>query len=102
MSKYVECPYCEEDNEITFDDYEGAENFEFECRYCGKEFEVTVEYEPTFCSSEIEYKICKNCGESFRYTGQKFPIPKKFKHLNCDEYIICDKCYFQNIRENFK
>lgn len=102
MSNSVYCPYCEEEIHISYDDYEGSESFDMECSHCGEEFEVTVEYEPSFSANKITYEICRGCGQEFRYEGKSFPRPEKYKHLSYDEYIICSKCYKEGIFEDYK
>ncbi len=102
MFETVDCPYCEHENEITFDDHEGAETFDYICCKCEKEFEVNVEYDPIYSGSEIEYKKCSECGEEYRYEGRIYPQPKKYKNVDRDDYNICRECYFTMIKEDLK
>lgn len=92
----VECPYCEKENEV---DYYESDNFDMECEWCSEEFEVTVEYDPSFGASKIEYKKCIECGKEYRYEGKSFPAPEKYKNVDLGKYHVCKICY---IREAFK
>lgn len=87
----VECPHCEHENEI--DHFEPSRNnmFDWECSNCEEEFEVEVEYDPTFYASKIEYDDCQECGKNTRDAykrGRIFPYPKFVKHD-----IMCQTCW---------
>jgi Zn ribbon nucleic-acid-binding protein len=93
MCDKVECPYCEYDNNITYDDHEGNVEFEIECGECGEEFSVTAEYEPTYYANKIEYKKCIDCGKKYRFKGRYYPKPNKYEHLKDEEYNVCNDCF---------
>lgn len=91
MSNTVECPYCEHYNKVTYDDHDGQDNFDMTCRNCGEEFEVNVEYNPTYNSSKIEYFECDKCKEQDRdicKRGSCFPFPKNKQYNK-----LCHDCY---------
>ena len=48
----LECPYCGAIQDDT--DYRDADDDEWECQSCEKEFEVTCEYEPVYRVRKIE------------------------------------------------
>lgn len=68
MARLVDCPYCGAENEM-FDYQENGSTFDHECEECGKAFEVTVEYNPTFSADTITYRICERCGKKYRSYG---------------------------------
>jgi transcription elongation factor Elf1 len=78
MDDSIECPYCGCDNEITYDDHDGNDEFDMECKNCNEEFEVTTTWYPTYDSSKIEYKKCIDCGEEYRVEGKSYPKPNKY------------------------
>lgn len=88
----VECPYCEHENEV--DDYltDLRDNkFDCECDSCEKEFEVEVEWEPSFSASEIIFEDCQACGKATRdpyKKGRVYPYPEFLKHE-----VLCQKCW---------
>jgi DNA-directed RNA polymerase subunit RPC12/RpoP len=92
----AECPYCEHDNEIELD---GCEEWDHECENCGEEFEITIEYDPIINTNKIIYKECIDCKREYRYTGQSFPQPNKYKNIAIEEYYVCENCY---CTEHFK
>ncbi|RXZ84601.1 hypothetical protein EBB07_00875 [Paenibacillaceae bacterium] len=98
MSKEVECPYCEHENDLTeyLTDVRGDE-FDHECESCEREFEIHVAYEPSLCSSEIVYENCQSCGDKTREPykkGKVFPYPKHVEHD-----VICKSCWLKAYRE---
>lgn len=93
MTNTVECPYCEYENKLTdiYDSIISDDNkFDWNCGHCGEDFEVYIEYEPTFSASEIIYDNCDSCNKSVRdivKKGKTFPFPEgKYKKL-------CRVCY---------
>ena len=90
MNGTVECPYCEYENDMS--DalcYLEDNTLDWECRSCGEEFEVLVEFEPTYSASKIVYDDCDCCGKSTRdayIKGRTYPFPNDFKKL-------CHLCY---------
>ena len=97
MNDTVECPYCQYENDMT-DALEGLSSdntTDWECQNdeCGEEFEVHVEFEPSFSAGKIVYEDCEKCGESTRDNdikkkGRVFPWPD---HLT--EETVCRFCF---------
>lgn len=92
MSDKVDCPYCERENEIQdlYDLLESGTEFDCECSECGKEFEVSVEFEPSLSAQKIKWVKCDSCKKDVRSvtsTGQFSSCPDKLKGLK-----ICDAC----------
>ncbi|MHA7963554.1 hypothetical protein ACX93W_05355 [Paenibacillus sp. CAU 1782] len=100
MSSTVECPYCEHENEVGDYLYDAVDNkFDFECESCEKEFEVEVEYEPTFSAGEIIWVSCQSCGTETREPykrGRVYPFPKNAK--DC----LCEKCWKEGIAKEWE
>jgi predicted nucleic acid-binding Zn ribbon protein len=74
--------------------------FDHECDSCGREFEVFVEFEPSYSAGKIEYVQCEKCGTVTRdicKRGRIFPYPKHFK-----ETEICKPCFFKGMKEEFE
>jgi hypothetical protein len=100
---HIECPYCLEDNLLSkiLEDRDHAESFDVECTFCQKEFEITVEYEPSYMSHKIEYEKCEHCGDEVRYSlrnrKNSFPFPDVF-----GEKEVCRKCCEKAIMESYK
>lgn len=51
----VECPYCEHENDMTdaLADLGDENMFDKECENCAKEFEVEVEFIPSYSSIRL-------------------------------------------------
>lgn len=105
MSLYdsVDCPYCEHENELT-DVLDGGlsvdNTTDWECAKCEKEFEIHVEFEPTYNASKIIYTDCESCGENVRdvhVKGKRFPYPQNIK-----ETKLCHKCYCRKMNEQYE
>jgi len=98
----VDCPYCGKENDMSDALYDGLSDdnkLDWECEKCEKEFEVYVEFEPSFSASKIEYVKCDLCGNSTRdvyHKGRIFPFPKNLKDMK-----ICYKCWIENISSEF-
>jgi len=94
----VECPYCNYENDLTdiFDNgVPGDNKIDWECQKCDKEFEIYVEFEPTFSASEIVYEKCEICETVVRdicKKGSIYPYPK-----NTPATQICRKCWQKEI-----
>ncbi|RXZ78050.1 hypothetical protein EBB07_28760 [Paenibacillaceae bacterium] len=92
MSKTVDCPYCGYENDVYEYLSDARDNkFDCECESCEKDFEVEVEYEPSFSSCEIVYEDCQSCGKETREPykkGRIFPYPS---HIDHD--MICQACW---------
>lgn len=90
----IECPYCEEENDMSeaLTDLPSNDNtFDWECQNCEKEFEVFVEFEPSYSASEIIYIDCGNCGKETRdpyKQGRVFPFPESLKGKE-----VCETCW---------
>ncbi|WP_346938224.1 hypothetical protein [uncultured Clostridium sp.] len=101
MYNTCECPYCGYENKI--DDYED-DSFDYECSNCGEEFEIEVEYEPSFSASKIEYIKCDECGReernnNIRYEGSTFPYPEKYEGTKAK---LCHDCYIKGVFEDME
>lgn len=98
----VECPYCEHENDMSEGtvDLPSDNKFDHECENCEREFEVQVEFYPSYSSAEIEYVQCEKCGTETREPlkrGKVFPFPKSFS-----ENTVCRSCFFEGHREDYK
>lgn len=65
----VECPYCGCENDMSdalSDGLSDDNKLDWECQGCEKEFEVTVEFEPTYSADKIVYHKCDECGTKTR------------------------------------
>lgn len=102
MYDAVECPYCEEENDMSnaLDDGCPSDNkFDQECQHCGKEFEVYVEFEPTYSASKIEYEDCDICGKSVRdiyKKGRVVPYPNALQGKKA-----CEHCFFEALSKHY-
>jgi len=98
MFETVECPYCGHKNDMSdgLTDLPSDNKFDHECSACEEEFEVEVEFEPSYSSSKIIYEKCEGCSKEKRDCYHKervFPWPE---HLEGKTY--CQICY----REAYK
>lgn len=51
----AKCPYC--GVELAFEyDYEGIDETEDECPSCGREFDLTIEWEPTYICRRKDFE----------------------------------------------
>lgn len=101
MFDTVECPYCGHENDMSdgLTDLPSDNKFDHECEKCEQEFEVFVEWEPSYSSASIEYIKCEKCGEKSRdivCKGSIYPYPK-----NLTETTICRPCYFKAMDEEY-
>lgn len=101
FSDTVECPYCNHDNDMADGtvDLPRDNRFDHECRNCGEEFEVFVEFIPTYSSGKIENVKCGRCEEEKRdivSKGTIFPFPKSL-----EEHTVCRPCYRQAMAEEY-
>jgi uncharacterized Zn-finger protein len=88
----INCPYCEEENEINHDDgygYEENETYNQECSHCGKYFIYTTQVSFDY---EVEKADCLNDGEHnwvkeyADYNIKQYPqLVLKEKCSYCDE-----------------
>lgn len=97
----VNCPYCGYANNMTdgLVDLPDSHEFDHECENCGEEFEVLVEFTPTYSANKIVYKKCELCGKVTRdyYTkGKAFPFPKKYNNS------LCNVCFFNELAKEWK
>lgn len=93
MGGTVGCPYCEHENNMTngLEDLNSDNMFDWECDKCGEEFEVQVEFEPSFGAGKIEYVKCEICNVETRNPARRrttFPYPECIK-----EDVICRSCF---------
>ena len=102
MSNTSICPYCEYENDMTdaLCDLGNDNTFDWECQSCGKDFEVEVEFEPSYLTGKIEYEHCDVCGKYVRNVyreGRVFPFPKKYKGKK-----LCHECFYKALGEEMK
>lgn len=101
MFDTVECPYCEHENSMSegLVDLPSDNKFDHECENCEREFEVFVEFTPSYSGVEIEYVKCEKCGDESRDVvrkGRTFPYPE-----NMIEVVICRPCYRTAMSEQY-
>jgi hypothetical protein len=102
MYDTVECPYCGYENDMTdalCDGLSSDNNIDWECQQCEQEFEVHVEFDPTYSASKIVYEDCDDCGKSTRdiyHSKRIFPFPEKFEGKK-----LCQECFYKGIHEKF-
>ena len=103
MYDTVDCPYCGHENDMSdaLCDGLGSDNtLDWECSECEKEFEVLVEFEPSFSASKIEYVTCSLCNKPTRdiyEKGRIVPFPKKYEGMK-----LCSKCFHKGIGEEIE
>lgn len=96
----VECPYCEHDNDMTdalCDGLSSDNTLDWECENCEREFEVYVDFEPSYSASKIEYVKCEECGREERdicKKGKIFPWPASLNKNN-----VCRGCFYEARRK---
>lgn len=102
MSQTVECPYCEAENDMSdalSDGLSSDNTLDWECSECEQEFEVYVEFEPSFSSTKIEYIDCDKCGTETRdiyRKGTVFPFPESLSKHGTEFCQSCwSKAYFE-------
>lgn len=97
----VECPYCKHENDMSdalSDGVPSDNKFDYECEKCEKEFEVYVEFEPSYSASEIVFESCQKCGTETRKActkGRIFPWPE------VSETVLCRKCFHTALDEEY-
>lgn len=101
MFDTVECPYCEYENDMSNGtvDLPNDNKFDNECDNCKREFEVFVEFNPSYSSGKIEYINCEKCGTESRdivHKGRTFPFPTFI-----EESKICRVCYRKCMHEEY-
>lgn len=99
MSSAVECPHCGHENDMTDADLSSNE-FDWECESCEKEFEVQVEWDPTFSANEIVYETCQSCKTETREPykkGRIFPYPEFI-----EQDVLCSKCWHEALRKELE
>lgn len=95
MFDTVECPYCEHENDMSEGtvDLPSDNKFDHECENCERDFEVFVEFNPSYSSGKIEYVDCENCGKETREPrkkGRVLPWPNSL-----DKNLICGSCFYK-------
>lgn len=92
----VDCPYCDHENDMSdalCDGLSSDNTFDWECESCEKEFEVYVEFDPSYSASEIVIVNCDNCGKETRdpyKDGRVFPFPESLSGKE-----VCEKCWHE-------
>lgn len=102
MLDIVECPYCKHENDMSdgLTDLPSDNKFDHGCENCEQEFEVEVEFEPTYSGSEIVYESCERCGTKTRdicKKGRAFPYPKHY-----EETKVCTSCFLKGLEEQYE
>ena len=102
MYDVVECPYCDYENDMSdgLIDLSNDNMFDHECINCEKEFEVYVEFSPSYSAGKIEYVNCEKCNDKTReprIRGCVFPYPKSI-----EEDVVCDSCFWSGISQDYK
>lgn len=87
----VECPFCEEENEINDEvaDCGNNDSFDKECVGCEREFEVSIEVELHFHGSVIEYETCEECDKLVRHFNT---------FMSTREKLLCYPCLFKELK----
>ncbi|MMZ66439.1 hypothetical protein D1872_289380 [compost metagenome] len=102
MHDTVDCPYCGHENDMSdalTDGLSSDNTFDHECSNCEKEFEVYVEFDPSFSASKIEYTNCDNCGDKtrdIREKGRIFPFPKALEGKR-----VCKSCFYKALTAEY-
>ncbi|AGN33770.1 hypothetical protein PANG_00051 [Paenibacillus phage PG1] len=100
MARTVDCPYCEHENDMSdalCDGVPSDNKFDWECENCEKEFEVYVEFDPSYSASEIVIINCGSCGKETRdiyEDGRVFPFPKALIGKK-----VCRECWLEAYRQ---
>lgn len=91
----LECPHCEEEVKIEFEE----DYFEEECPHCGENFKVEVEYEPIFNTSQFNYVVCEECKREFdKEYSTRYPMPTGYNSRSS----LCDDCYYKLMNKDMK
>ncbi|KYG89029.1 hypothetical protein A0U40_13460 [[Bacillus] sp. KCTC 13219] len=98
-SDKVKCPYCEYENDVTgaLSDLNSDNTTDWECENCEGEFELQVEFEPSWSASKIVYAECENCGDvsrDFKRRGQVFPYPIT------EANVLCESCWRRSVLQD--
>lgn len=101
MGDTVECPYCGHENDMSdgVTDLPSDNKFDQECSNCFEEFEVFVEFHPSYGNAKIVYTACEKCENEerdVRRIGKVFPFPEGIK-----EKVLCNRCYLKAMREQY-
>lgn len=102
MFDTVECPYCKHENDMSEGtvDLPSDNKFDHECEKCEREFEVFVEFNPSYSSEKIEYVECEKCGKEERdiaRRGRIFPYPESL-----EENTVCKPCFYKAHQEEWE
>lgn len=98
MRDTVECPYCGYDNDMSdalCDGLSSDNTFDHECESCEEEFEVYVEFDPSYSASKIIYTKCDVCGEDSRevvYKGIIYPWTQQLH-----DKTVCRSCFHKSL-----
>ncbi|WP_286171351.1 hypothetical protein, partial [Lentibacillus populi] len=77
-----------------------SNEFDTECSNCEEEFEVIVEWNPSYYANKIEYVECEKCGTETRdicEKGRSFPYPEHYK-----ETRVCKSCFLKGLEEQYE
>lgn len=102
MFETVECPYCGCDNDMSdgLTDLPSDNKFDHECESCEREFEVEVEFEPSYSAGKIVYEKCERCGTETRDICKKGRIVPYPKHIK--ESKLCRDCFVKSVIEEIE
>lgn len=98
----VECPYCEHENDMTdaLADLADENIFDTECESCEEEFEVEVEFIPSYSSNKIILKTCEECGtedRNYKERRKVFPFPK-----SSNKNVLCYECFIKFLGKDYQ
>lgn len=103
MYDTVDCPYCGYENDMSDALCDGCPDdnkMDWECQSCEKEFEVEIEFEPSYSASKIEYVDCGMCNKTVRdiyEKGRIVPFPK-----GLEDKKLCKDCFYKALHEEYK
>jgi transposase-like protein len=98
----VDCPYCGYENDMLdalCDGLSDDNKLDWTCQNCEEEFEVKVEFNPSYSASKIIYEKCDECGKETRdiyHDKRIFPFPEKLKGKR-----LCYQCWLKGVTEEF-
>ncbi|WP_310877022.1 hypothetical protein [Priestia megaterium] len=96
----VDCPYCGHEHDMSEGtvDLPSDNKFDKNCDICGEEFEVEVEFHPSYGASKIIYDTCDCCSETVRDFYRKgfvLPFPE-----NLNGEVFCKPCFYKAYKED--
>lgn len=63
MAGYLDCPYCDKETMVEFEEYDSCEDIEDCCEHCGKEFIYQFESDVIFSATKKVAKVEKGVKE---------------------------------------